>query len=464
MKGGMICAPENVLNAICYEIGVRELIVQGYLCPLRSKAGSQHPDYDQLHVRGGEFVAGEVEQVMDTDQLVLSACREIVQYTADRRAVLIFAAGVQHGEHVVRVLRERHQLECGFICGETLPFERDETLRRFRSGTLKYLANVNVLTTGFDATHIDCVALLRPTNSPGLFYQMCGRGFRLHPGKTDCLVLDFGGNILRHGPVDQIRIHEPRGGSREGAAAAKECPQCHELIAAGYSLCPQCAYVFPAPERQPHAGQASTEGVLSDEVQRSEYEVQEVYYAEHVKRNAPPEAPHTLRVDYKIAFNTYVSEWVCFEHDGWPREKAEAWWRTRADSPPPTMAAEAAARAPAELAAPLRITVEKRAGDRFDRVVDCVLGDKPEICEPPAGFADALRRFTGAHRAQAEEPTDPTPAGDPCPNCQRYDRAVQDPPGVTDGTLQEVCAWCGQWLRWVSPAEQQAFPIEEIPF
>ena len=44
--------------------------------------------------------------------------------------------------------------------------------------------------------------------SPGLFYQMCGRGFRLHPGKTDCLVLDFGGNAVRHGPVDQIRIRE----------------------------------------------------------------------------------------------------------------------------------------------------------------------------------------------------------------------------------------------------------------
>jgi len=34
----------------------------------------------------------------------------------------------------------------------------------------------------------------------------CGRGFRLHPGKDDCLVLDFGGNVLRHGPVDAVRV------------------------------------------------------------------------------------------------------------------------------------------------------------------------------------------------------------------------------------------------------------------
>jgi DNA repair protein RadD len=52
--------------------------------------------------------------------------------------VLIFASGVRHGRHVADVFERRHKVECGFVCGETLPFERDETLRRFRSGDLKY--------------------------------------------------------------------------------------------------------------------------------------------------------------------------------------------------------------------------------------------------------------------------------------------------------------------------------------
>jgi DNA repair protein RadD len=95
-------------------------------------------------------------------------------------------------------------VECGFVCGDTPAGRTDELLARFRGdqakrlferGKLKYLCNVNVLTTGFDAPHIDCVALLRPTMSPGLYYQMVGRGFRLHPGKQNCLVLDFGGNV-----------------------------------------------------------------------------------------------------------------------------------------------------------------------------------------------------------------------------------------------------------------------------
>ena len=119
--------------------------------------------------------------------------------------------------------RTKHGIECGFVTGDTPDGVRAAILGRFRSGELKYLCNVNVLTTGFDAPHIDCVARwCGPTMSPGLYYQMVGRGFRLHPGKTDCLVLDFGGNVLRHGPVDAIRIATDDRG--DGEAPAKECP------------------------------------------------------------------------------------------------------------------------------------------------------------------------------------------------------------------------------------------------
>jgi len=88
MSSGSICTPDHFLNAICYEIGIRELIVQGYLCPLRTKTGSEKGDWSALHVRGGEYVAGEVEAMMDTDRLVRSACAEIIEHTkAARRAL-----------------------------------------------------------------------------------------------------------------------------------------------------------------------------------------------------------------------------------------------------------------------------------------------------------------------------------------------------------------------------------------
>jgi DNA repair protein RadD len=383
MKSGLICAPENILNHVCFEIGVRELIVQGYLCGLRTKASSQDPDYDQLHVRGGEYVAGEVESLMDADNLVLSACREIVTQTADRHSVLIFASGVRHGMHIAQVLQTRYQIECGFVCGDTLPFERDDTLRRFRDGQLKYLCNVNVLTTGFDAPNIDCVALLRPTLSPGLYYQMVGRGFRLHAGKTDCLVLDFGGNVLRHGPVDQLRIDRDPG-KGTGEPPVKMCPQCRTLVATGYANCPECGHTFPPRQQTKHEANAATEGILSDQIERIEYDITDVYYAVHTKRDAAPDAPRSMRVDYRVSLNEYVSEWVCFEHEGYPRAKAEQWWRRRSDEPVPISAEEAVELAEMNCLAPtLAVTVVRKPGEKYGRIVGYQLGPKPPRPESP---------------------------------------------------------------------------------
>jgi DNA repair protein RadD len=383
LKSGMICAPENILNAVCYEVGVRELIRDGFLCPLVTKAGREKAATDGLHVRGGEFVAGEVEDLMDQDGLVVAACAEIVALAHDRRSCLVFASGVKHGQHVAKVLGEMSGQECGFVCGETPTAQRDELLGRFRTGALRYLANVNVLTTGFDAPNIDCVALLRPTMSPGLFYQMCGRGFRLHLGKRNCLVLDFGGNVLRHGPVDQIRIRESASNGT-GEAPAKECPQCQAVIAAGYATCPECGYVFPPPERQKHDPKASEAGILSGQVTDTEYEVQDVTYSIHAKRGAPEDAPKTFRVDYRLGLNHWQSEFVCFEHDGYARQKAAAWWRQRSPDPVPETAERAVEIAEGGgLAHTVKITVRNIAGEKYDRVVGYKLGPLPEPI--PAG-------------------------------------------------------------------------------
>jgi DNA repair protein RadD len=382
LKTGPICTLDGILNRVCYEISVRELIRDGYLCPLVTKAGRVKVDSSGLTVRGGEFVAGEVEELMDDDALVESACAEIVELTRDRNSVLIFASGVKHGEHIVSTLKTRHGIDCGFVTGETSDAERDATLARFKAGELKYLCNVNVLTTGFDAPHIDCVALLRPTASAGLYYQMVGRGFRLHPSKTDCLVLDFGGNVLRHGPVDQMCVRPSE--RRDGAAPAKECPDCRAFIAAGYCRCPHCGYEFPPPERQQHAASASDAGVLSQEITTTRYPVEDVFYRVHRKQGADDEAPKTMRVDYKIGFNAFKSEWVCFEHEGYARHKAVIWWKRRSPDPVPATARDAVAIANSGgVALTTTITVRSLAGDDYERIIGHEIGPLPEAI--PAG-------------------------------------------------------------------------------
>jgi len=380
LKGGMIAQADHFLNHVCYEAGVRELIDQGYLCPLKSRAGKSKPNLGGLHVRGGEFVAAEVEAAMDQYALVQSACEEIVELTRERRSVLIFASSVQHGQHVARTIKRVSGQECGFVCGETPGLDREGTLHRFKSGELKYLANVNVLTTGFDAPNIDCVVLLRPTNSPGLYYQMVGRGFRLQPDKTDCLVLDYGGNILRHGPVDDLQVKPP--GQAGGEAPAKECPACQALVHAACATCPDCGHEFPPPEKEKHATKASNAGILTGQATDTDYDVSDVYYFVHTKRGADEGHPRTMRVEYRVGFDDYHSEWICFEHTGYARAKAEAWWRARSAEPVPDSAERAVELADAgALAETSVITVRSVAGEKYDRITDYQLGPIPPLLD-----------------------------------------------------------------------------------
>lgn len=399
LKGGLICKPENILNEICYEVGIKEMIAQGYLSPMVSRAGRTEANLDGLHIRGGEFISDEVETAMNKEEVTDAACREIANLTVDRKTVLIFCSSVDHCRNVAEKIRQYTGKECAVVTGETPAKERADIIARLRGenvsadlfgtpmSSLKYCANVSVMTTGLDVPNIDCVVMLRPTASPGLLLQCAGRGFRLSPetGKRECLFLDFGGNILRHGPLDMIRVKEP-GAGKGGDAPAKKCPQCLALIHAGYTACPECGYVFPPKESNDKMTQtASSAGVISGQVDYTDYEVLDVYYCVHEKRGADPDAPKTMRVDYQVGFNEFKSEWVCPEHTGYARGKFEKWWHERAalGCPMPRSAREAVSLAnEGLLAAPESITVKTIAGERFERITGWRLKERPVMREP----------------------------------------------------------------------------------
>lgn len=388
LGSGGLCGKDNLLNEIAYEVGVKELIVRGFLSRVRSKRGLRC-DTASLHTKGGEFVAAEME-ALHID-VVDAALDEIENLAKDRRSILLFCAGVEHATRVQTELRFRGH-DCGLVTGDTPSEYRSETIRRFRSGDLRFLANVNVLTTGFDAPNVDCICLLRSTLSPGLYYQMVGRGLRLCDGKPDCLVLDFGGNVERHGPIDAIKVASRPG---TGPAPQKECPKCKEMLAAGATVCPACGHAFPPPdpEKPRHSGRAGGEGILSTELPPpQEYEVTSVAYSVHRKRNAPDDHPRTLRVDYQFGVSGSIAEWVCVEHDGFARQKAWKWWCQRSFAPMPDNADEAVAVADAGLlATPVKVTIQQIPTERFPKLVKVETGPKPQTATP--GSVAAVREW-----------------------------------------------------------------------
>src|SRR5690606_9080661 len=106
--------------------------------------------------------------------------------------------------------------------------------------------NVNVLSIGFDYPAIDLIALMRPTKSPALYIQQCGRGLRLSPGKKDVLILDFANVVRTLGPIDAVQIKKP--GKGEGEAPIRICPQCECINHASARVCVDCGHEFPEPE------------------------------------------------------------------------------------------------------------------------------------------------------------------------------------------------------------------------
>jgi DNA repair protein RadD len=141
---------------------------------------------------------------------------------------------------------EAHDIEVGVVTGRTEVTAREKAIADFKSGKLRCLINVNVLTTGFDHPAVDLVALVRATASTGLYVQMVGRGTRIADGKENCLILDYGQNVERHGFIDQVKPKDKMS-SGDGEAPTKQCESCQTMVHAACQICPECGFQFPAP-------------------------------------------------------------------------------------------------------------------------------------------------------------------------------------------------------------------------
>jgi DNA repair protein RadD len=211
------------------------------------------------------------------------------------------------------------------------------------------MANCAVLTEGYDNPRVDCVVVARPTRSRALYVQMVGRGTRTAAGKADCRVLDYGANILRHGPIDRIEV-KPKGRGA-GEAPTKCCPSCRAEMPMAARVCPECDHELPAPEQAPRKAspRASSAAIISDGAPKpaprpEELEVATTEYRAHTSARSGMRMLVAEHYGPGLAVRPIATEYVCLEHDGFARVKAERWWATCAGTITPATADEAVAR------------------------------------------------------------------------------------------------------------------------
>ena len=321
---------DRIFHAISYEYSIGQAIADGFLAPLVSKDPKMHLKTDGVGTRGGEFIAGELQRAVDTDVLNRSAVDEAVAHGADRRGWIFFCSGTEHSKHVAALLQQRG-ISAGALSAETDGEERRNMISAFKAGRIRALCSMNILTTGFNVPHVDMIAMLRPTKSVSLYIQMAGRGTRPAPGKANCLVLDFAGNVSRFGPIDAVDVKKP--GEGGGEAPTKVCPQCESILHASARNCKDCGFEFPklGPKI---TGTASTDPLLSIDVKDADWvDIESVSFARHEKIGGNTSMKVTY---YGATLGTDYKEWINFEHPAgsFPRKRAGTWWLARGGAIP----------------------------------------------------------------------------------------------------------------------------------
>lgn len=192
---GMVRGDEKALFRDCiYELPLRYMIKHGYLTPPeRLDMPVVQYDFSRLQAQAnGLFSEADLNRELKQQKRITPhIISQIVEFAAERRGVMIFAATVEHAKEVTALLPAE---DAALITADTPGPARDALIEAFKNQQFRFLINVSVLTTGFDAPHVDLIAILRPTESVSLYQQIVGRGLRLSPGKTDCLILDYAGN------------------------------------------------------------------------------------------------------------------------------------------------------------------------------------------------------------------------------------------------------------------------------
>lgn len=326
LGSGLICDEGSLFNAISCEVSIRELLFSDppKLCTLRSK-WVDGIDTSKLSISGGEFAKDQEQRAFD--EVLETVCLDMHKRCEGRKSIIVFCSGVQHCYDVSLFLFDRFGEVARVVEGTTADDYRREIYESFRDGSLRWIVNYGVLTEGFDAKNIDAVILQRATTSPGLYYQMAGRGLRVHPGKKDCLVLDYGENIARHGPIDKIEPGKRRRKGEAGEAPVKACPKCREAVPIQSMVCECCGYEWEVEKTIKIKGKASDQAIISDgsESQVKDYKV--FYRAEAFLHARKSDGKEIVKVSYYVE-NPFGGEYLfADEYKDFENEQTAEWVR-----------------------------------------------------------------------------------------------------------------------------------------
>ncbi len=212
---------EDLFGEPIFSASIIDLIEQGYLSNVRAIAIPTTTSLDDLHTHDGDFKLDELEVAVDTPERNERIVTAYLKHCNGRQA-LCFAVTVAHAQHLAETFTTLG-VPASVVSGETPPEERKRVLHDYERGTVQVLCNCGVLLEGYDTPQTSCILMARPTKSRALYTQAIGRGTRLAPGKTDCIILDITDNSLklRLSPLTLAKVVEIPLGDGESIIEAR---------------------------------------------------------------------------------------------------------------------------------------------------------------------------------------------------------------------------------------------------
>lgn len=195
---------EHIASAVVHPISVQTLIDQGFLVKPRYYAPTM-PDIEGVKVSASthDYQQNDLADRMDTNILVGDIVTNWKKFGQNRSSIC-FAVTIEHSKHIVNCFNQAG-IPAEHMDAETPDEDRVQIIERSKNGDTKIISNVGILCTGVDLPHIGCVIMARPTKSYILYIQQAGRGTRPFTDKSDFILLDHAGNILKHGFITDER-------------------------------------------------------------------------------------------------------------------------------------------------------------------------------------------------------------------------------------------------------------------
>ena len=257
-------AVKPYFKKLLISIGGKFLTEQGYLTLIRiGKIGAEQYDTSHLVMKGGSYTAESIDEAFvghgkKTADIVADVIHNANGMNA--KSVMFFGATIDHAKEIMASLPAYNS---ALITGETPKEERKQIITDFKAQKIKYLVNVSVLTTGFDASHVSIIAVLRKTESASLLQQIIGRALRLHDGKEYSLLLDYADNVNTHFPDGDVFNPQIKANkNKESVKSEIQCPDCHSVNSVtlrpnpdGYNIDPFGYFLDLAGERVEYEGQ-----------------------------------------------------------------------------------------------------------------------------------------------------------------------------------------------------------------